>query len=304
MPKQAYILPSAEINHRRWDACVQHAASGLIYAQTVYLNAMAPQWHGIVINDYEAVMAIPWRMKFGFRYAYMPAFMQQLGLMGQYDEADLKAVVRTLPDFLSYGNLYFNFSNTGTLAYGASSKTNLVIDLQKPIAQIRAGYRSDLKENIRKAESMGLSYTRDSQIATAVSQYREHYAARIPQTKAGDYERFQNLCIALLQTENCFTRSVTDEQGELLAIALFLKDDNRIYNLMNTTVAAGRKKEANHFLLDKVIGEFEGQALVFDFEGSELAGVKAFYQQFGATTEPYFHYHHNSLPWWLRLFKR
>ena len=304
MPKRAYILPAAELGHRRWDACVQQAANGLIYAQSAFLNAMAPNWHGVVIDDYAAVMAIPWKMKFGFRYAYMPPFMQQLGLMGNYDESDLKAVLRTIPDFISYGDIHFNFSNTDVITHGAEAKTNLVIDLQLPYGQIQAGYRNDLKENIRKAETNRLQYITDTQIETAVSQYESNYAVRMPQTKQDDYNRFQALCIALSENAACFTRSVTDEQNNLLAIGLFLKDDKRIYNLMNTTLAEGRNLEANHFLLDKVIREFSQQSLLFDFEGSSLPGIKAFYQQFGAKEQPYFHYHHNSLPWWLRLWKR
>jgi hypothetical protein len=304
MPKQAYILPAADIVQRRWDNCVQGSNNGLIYAQTAYLNAMAAHWHGVVIGDYEAVMAIPWKMKFGFRYAYMPAFMQQLGLMGNYDEADLKAVLRTLPDLLSYGDIHFNFSNTGLKTNGITSKTNLVIDLLQPLEQLRAGYRNDLKENIKKAVSHGLQYNQINGIDTAIDLYRTYYSSRIPQTKEKDYEHFHQLCAVFQNNGGCFTRSVMDDKGELLAIALLLKDNKRIYNLMNTTTAAGRDKEANHFLLDSIIAEFAGQSLLFDFEGSELAGVKVFYQQFGAVTQPYFHYHHNSLPWWLRLIKR
>jgi hypothetical protein len=304
MPKQAYILPATEISQRRWDACIQEATNGLIYARTAYLNAMAPNWHGVVINDYTAVMAIPWKMKWGFRYAYMPPFMQQLGLMGNYDADDLRAVLRTLPDFISYGDLHFNFSNTGMTGHGMNEKTNLVIDLRQNIGQIRAGYRNDLKENIRKAAAAGLQYRDNNSIEEAIALYRSHYGLRMPKTTNADYEHFQQLCGVFSLSGNCFTRSVVDQENNLLAIALFLTDGKRIYNLTNTTLEAGRKLEANHFLLDQVLSEFAGQDLVFDFEGSELPGVKAFYQQFGTTAQPYFQYHHNSLPWWLRLFKR
>lgn len=304
MSRRAFILPSAEINQHHWDECVQRSANGLIYAQTAYLNAMSPHWHGVVINNYGAVMAIPWKMKFGFRYAYLPAFIQQLGLMGEYEDADVKAVIRTLPDFISYGDIHFNFFNTAVLAYGAGARTNLVIDLHHSIVQLRAAYRNDLKENIRKAQVAGCCYLQDTQVTMAIAQYEASYSARIPQTKTTDYQRFQSLCKTWQETGNCFTRSVTNEQGKLLAIALFLKDDKRIYNLANTTLAEGRRIGANHFLLDRVIEEFAGRPFLFDFEGSELPGVKAFYQQFGASDQPYFHYHHNSLPWWLRSIKR
>ncbi len=74
--------------------------------------------------------------------------------------------------------------------------------------------------------------------------------------------------------------------------------------MMNTTTQKGRDEEANHFLLDKVIKEFAGQPLLFDFEGSDLPGVREFYEKFGAINQPYFHYHYNGLSWPLRLLKR
>jgi hypothetical protein len=72
---------------------------------------------------------------------------------------------------------------------------------------------------------------------------------------------------------------------------------------MNTTTSEGRKVEANHYLVDSVIKEFAGTSLTFDFEGSDLPGVKSFYENFGAVNEPYFIVKYNNLPWPFYLFK-
>ena len=73
---------------------------------------------------------------------------------------------------------------------------------------------------------------------------------------------------------------------------------------MNTTTPAGRKTEANHFLLDSIIKEFSDQPFVFDFEGSDLPGVKAFYQNFGPVNEGYLMVKYNNLPWPLSWLKK
>jgi len=178
-----------------------------------------------------------------------------------------------------------------------------VIPLERPTEEIRNHYRSDLKENIRKAEKLSLVYGHGS-VQEAVTHYREQYGSRMQQVQAADYQRFQLLGESLQQKEQCLVRSVRDQEGELLAIALLLKDNRRIYNLMNTTLPGGRNKEANHWLIDRIIQEFSGQPLLLDMEGSELPGVKNFYESFGAVAQPYFHYHDNRLPWPLRLLKR
>ena len=95
-----------------------------------------------------------------------------------------------------------------------------------------------------------------------------------------------------------------EHNGIIVAAALLLKDNKRIYNIMNVVTEEGRKKEANYFLMNNIIQEFAGTELIFDLEGSDLPGVKSFYQKFGAINQPYFHWHFNDLPWYIKLVKK
>src|SRR5947208_2204321 len=82
MPATIRILPAGEIDPVKWSKCVADAANGLIYSNYEYLNMICDNWHGLVIDDYKTVMALPWRKKFGIRYVYAPAFSQQHGIIG------------------------------------------------------------------------------------------------------------------------------------------------------------------------------------------------------------------------------
>ncbi len=115
---------------------------------------------------------------------------------------------------------------------------------------------------------------------------------------------FQVLCKQLSEEHMVLVRSVSDKNDELLSIALFLKHNNRLYNLMNSTTGNGRKMESNTFLFDSLIQEFSGTDLILDFEGSDIPGVKSFYEKFGAINQPYTRINFNTLPLPLRLFKR
>ncbi len=125
----------------------------------------------------------------------------------------------------------------------------------------------------------------------------------MPQVHQKSYTRFASLCETLYKQGQCITRTVTDKQ-EVLSTAVLLKDEKRIYNIMNATTARGRLKEANYFLFDQLIHEFSGTPILLDFEGSDLPGVRNFYEKFGAISQPYFYYHLNRLPWPLRFLKR
>ncbi len=265
---------------------------------------MCDNWHGLIIGDYQTVMPVPWRRKLGFRYGYVPAFIQQLGLVGDTKKMIFPDLMKEVYSFLSLADLHFNFSNTIIQdSLPVLSRPNLVLQLADAYQSIYAGYRNDLKENIRKAEAENLIYA-DGSINEAISLYQKLYSSRIEQVKQFDYLRFRLLCESLQNNHQCFVRKAADINGNTLATGLFLKDSKRVYNIMNTTLPAGRAKEANHFLLNKVIKEFCGQDLLFDFEGSALPGVKHFYDSFGAVDQPYFYYHFNGLPWLLRSFKR
>ena len=53
-----------------------------------------------------------------------------------------------------------------------------------------------------------------------------------------------------------------------------------------------------------MIKEFSGSDIIFDFEGSDIEGIKFFYEKFNAVNEPYFFYHYNNLPKLLQLIKK
>ncbi len=297
------ILPSAEINTQQWDQCVAGNKNGLIYSTTLFLNTLCDQWYGLVIDDYKAVMALPWRKKMGIRYLYTPAFMQQLGLIGETTNDTTIAVLNLIQSFISYGDLSLNFSNQFILeTHPVTKRTNLIIDLHHSLAAIRAGYKHDVQENIRKAHAHKLCYT-EGDINEAITCFKKQYGTRISQIQDRDYQNFTTLCRQLSEQEECFVRCVYDEHDSLLAIGVFLIDNKRIYNILNTTLPEGRDREANHFLFDNLITEFAGNELLLDMEGSELPGVRKFYESFGAINEPYFHYHYNNY-WLLKFLKK
>ena len=98
-------------------------------------------------------------------------------------------------------------------------------------------------------------------------------------------------------------REVINSLCETMATVIMLNDGRRLYNLMNTTTDEGRKNEANYLLFDAIIQEFAGQKLVLDFEGSDLPGVKRFYESIGPENQPYFKVKYNNLPWPIRIIK-
>ncbi len=297
-------IPSHNIDKNKWDECVSKSAHGLIYATAPYLDAMCDNWNGIVVNDYEAVMPLPWRKKLAVRYTYHVPFIQQLGWIGKIDSKLVKEFVKLLFSFCKYGEYAFNYSNN-ILPHTPNSelRNNFIIDLNHEYKFIKSNYKADLNYNLKKADKENLQYKSGS-IDEAILLFQSLYGKKLPNIRKADFKNFKKFCASPDANYSVIVRSVSDANEHLLAIALLLKDNKRLYNVMNSTTNEGRKTEANHFLFDCILQEFAEHKLILDLEGSDVPGIQIFYQKFGAVNQPYYKLHFNNLPLPWRLLKR
>ena len=305
-PATIQFLLHNEIDKVQWDNCIKESANALIYHYSFYLDAMAPDWNAIIAADYSCVLPITHKKKYGINYLYQPAFTQQLGVVAKAGmEFPINEFISTLQQRYQFWEVQWNNEIAAglTLPIEIKNATNFVIDLTKGYKPIAANYSKDLHRNLKRAQRFNYVYSDVNDFSSSIQLYKTYYGERIPQVKDEDYKAFEKICLYASQHQQLFCRQIT-YKNETLAIALLLFDGKRLYNMMNTTTPAGRKTEANHFLLDSIIKEFSDKPVVFDFEGSDLPGVKAFYQNFGPINEGYLMVKYNNLPWPLSWLKK
>jgi len=303
MPASIQLLSANQIDINRWNACVLNSNNGLIYSQTSMLNSLADNWHGLVIDNYTSVLPIPWRKKWGFRYAYVPAFMQQLGFTGTLDESIIHLALPYIYKFLSLGDFQFNFNNTAVTNTipGVRCRINQIIDLHRSYPDIFQEFSNDAKRNIHQSEKYQFTIQntwRDDIWDCFLGEMKTRYSPK-PQ----DIFHFKEVCSLYFESNECHIRWIENDKKDLIAAWVGLQDSRRIYNLLKVTTAEGRKKSANYFLFNSLLKEWCEKPLIFDCEGSELPGVQSFYKNWGAVTEPYFQFRLNRLPFPLHLFK-
>jgi len=319
-----HYLKRQNIDPQRWDECIGQAANSLVYALHFYLDHMADhQWDALVMDDYRAVMPLPWRRKAGIRYLYQPAFTQQSGIFYRPDapaalpvhpppplnptappappSALADSFLHQLRSHFRFAEIYLNYGNPYP---GLPTRTNFILPLDAPYARLAAGYKKDLVRNLKLAAAASLDYLRDFDLPTSLDAYRREYASRTPYIRPEDYRHFEQLCLLMKQRGQLLVRAVTGPKQQLLATAVLFRDHNRLYLLQSTTLPEGRKTGANHFLLDQLIREWADSGLTLDFEGSEVPGIAHFYENFGSSDQPYFFYRHNQLNWLFRLLKK
>jgi hypothetical protein len=293
------ILSSTQINRDKWDVCISASTNSLVYATSAYLDSMADNWDGFIADDYRLVMPVPWRKKFGVKYYYDVPFVQQLGVFAASLSAEDVDVFKTqLQRSYRYGRYSFNYGN----AIDATRCNNYVLPLSSRYEVSKQFYSSNLSGSLSRINDRKLQYTpADSEEAIKI--FRDLYGKRFPHVTENDYNNFASLCKIKEQENRLIVRKVCADD-EVLSIALFIKDERRIYNLMPSTTENGRQKLAGHFLFDSLIKEFSHTGMMLDFEGSDIPGIENFYAGFGAVNQPYFKLHFNRLPILLRVFKR
>ncbi|MEI7627302.1 MAG: hypothetical protein WCJ80_03630 [Bacteroidota bacterium] len=300
------ILPSNKIDSTRWNNCVEQSDNSIIYADYFFLSTLCDHWSGLIIGDYKTIMPLPWRKKWGIRYFYAPAFIQQLGLFGDLSNLPIPNILNTLKEFARFGDLFLNYRNSEVLKKTKCfQKTNYILNLNQSYPQIHSRYTHDLIKNLQKSEKRNLTYNKDVNIEDTILQFQAQYQERFPHYNFTDYQNLIKVCLELAKNNQCIIRSVHNETtNDPLSIALLLKDNKRLYLLLNTTNTIGRSFAANHFLLDQIIQEFSEENLVFDFEGSEKKGIKEFYESFHPEIQPYYHCRFNNLPFLMNYVRK
>ena len=128
---QIQYLTYQQINKTKWDACINQADNGLIYACSFYLDAMAKNWDALVLGNYEAVMPLTWNKKYGIHYLYQPAFTACLGVFGKCLHAQtVAAFLQAVPAKFKYWDIYLNPGNVFTLPLlNLYERMNFVLNL-------------------------------------------------------------------------------------------------------------------------------------------------------------------------------
>lgn len=302
------FLKNDKIDKNKWDECIKEAFNGLIYARTFYLDNIAAGWNALTGRNYEWVLPVTNKRKYGVSYLAQPSFTQQLGVFAKPGaDVPYKEIFQYLQQHYKFCDIQLNYATPSaltTLALQIEPATNFMLDLSKSYENLAANYHNDLIKNLKRSKRFQPVYRPIADYNQCIGLYKQYYGQRMPYMKERDYKNFSGICSYAEQNDMIVCREAVNKDGVLLAATLLLSDEKRLYNLMNTTTEAGRRTGANHFLLDSVIREFAGKKMVFDFEGSDLPGVKSFYENFGAVNQPYFKYNYNRLPWPLRLFKK
>lgn len=299
-------VPYQEIDRERWDACLRAAPNRLIYAESDYLDAMAVRWDALIADDYEAIMPLCYRSKYGIAYLYQPAFTASLGVFARdrvISSELTSAFLNQIPRKFRYWDIYLNQGcriNAGQ--YKIWERVNYILPLNEDYSVISGKYRENIRRNIRKCQQQG-GVLEWGHSASEVITQAQIQASRFSTVDESDYQRFESLFQLYEKQGRAVSAIIRGRNGQLLASALFLFDELRATYILVGNHPDGRTMGASHALIDGFIQRYAGSNLILDFEGSDIRNLAFFYSSFGAREEYYQAIRENRLPFWLRWLK-
>lgn len=287
------LVPRAQIETERWDRVVSEASNGRVYAQSWYLDRISEDWMALIWGEYDFVMPLPVRKKWGFTLLVQPCYCQQLGIFPSPPDPIADAFLMTVRLHFRYVRISLNSQNLHWPADRLREMKNQILYLEFPYAGLYAGYSSHTQRHIRKAEKNGLTFTDGIALQEYLDfktthQSKEIYGKCLP--------HFRKLASYILLEGKGSLMGVYNRNNELCAAAFFVFEDKRILYLNGVSSQMGRELGAMYFLMDHVIRMFAGHPRYLDMEGSMIPGITRFFEGFGTHPETYVHWVDLRLP--------
>lgn len=300
-----HYLQHRQIDQAKWDACIDASPNGLIYAYAAYLDGMAGDWDALVQGDYQAVMPLPWRRKWGFYYLYQPFLCASLGVFGKEVTASrLQGFLQAIPKKFRLWDMYFNYGNFFQVpGYDLYQRISHTLYLGAPYETLYNNFRPSYKTLLKRFDRLGYTIKKNIDIEEVLQLTRTKLVP-VAKVQEEDYNRFSKLYKKLAAEEKGISYGAYSARGELLASGVFLFSHKRAYYIVAGNHPDGRTVGASHQVINTFIREHAGHDLLLDFEGSDVHNIAFFFKSFGAKEEKYPGIFYNRLPLPVRWMKR
>lgn len=301
------FLERHNIDVQKWDAVVSASWHETSYGYSWYLDAATPEWSGLVLDDYKAVMPVVTSKKMGIKYILNVSYMQYTSIFGlKPDQSMVNRFMSAIPksfkllDFKLFLPFIPNIKHAEI-----NTKTNLIFDLNRPYSILSKRYNTNTKRNIKKAVKQNITLTSETDPTRLIETYKAFKLRKYKtEFKPESIRRLIKIIENSIQQGRGELVYAWNSGGDFLGGTYFQKSQTRLIYLFSASEEAAQSTGAMAYVVDQQIRKYAEQNLVLDFEGSEIKGIARFYRGFGADNMDYYHVKINRLPGLLRWFKK
>ena len=172
-------------------------------------------------------------------------------------------------------------------------RTNIELKIENSNV-IEAGYSNSLKKNINKASKQNLTH----ELITNVDKFIRYFESfTLPKVASNSYNAYEFKSILnKIKEENRAHLHILKSENGIVAYAFISSFNNRYTLLLSGVSDDGKPMKAMDLLLHKVLHHHVGKDHIFDFEGSDIPGVKKFFLKYGGEEKKYPEFKVNNFP--------
>jgi hypothetical protein len=293
------LIPNSEIDRMKWDNCVSTSENASVFSLTWYLDAVHPDWLGLVNNDFKSVVPVCISKKMTHKALIQPVFSRHTDVFPH----DAELVDFYINYLKSLDRIECCYSSSFVLPFGEpSSKVYQEIMLNKSYESIRLGYAKNALR-ILKRNSETIFLNTDEDFSKTIQLFSTSKAKALGFKKAQLYSLERLMQNALKNTMG-FAVHAHNKQGELMASGFFLSFQGVITYLKGASTDEGKKTGAMYSIMDYVIKAHSEKYEKLDFGGSNIFSVAQFFKKFGAYDVPYYLYSQGKEPVYIKALKR
>lgn len=273
-----------EIDQEKWDQCIESSANKVIFSKYHFLSVASPNWGALIEGNYEIVMPLPCKNKFGIHYIYTPYFYSRLGIFSAQHITDeiVERFLEAIPK--NFRQIDVAFHQDCEVKHPTTrQRVSYQLSLNKPYDALFQQFSNNHKRNIKTARTYQLSIDKNIPVETIISLFKNNRGKdKMIKIKDIDYGFFLQLTNLAQEQDTIDVWGVRDANYTLIAGGCFLRDGERIWFWFSGRDEQHFEKRAMFFLIDEYIQTHAEQPLTLDFNGSMNPNVARFYSGFGA----------------------
>ncbi len=302
------FVEHADIDKRRWDACIERSSNGMIYARSWYLDIVSPGWNALTDGDYKSVFPLTWKKKYGIQYLHQPFFTQQLGVFSEEKKEQEKITsdfLSAIPEKYRFIEIQLNSANgCSQKDFKISERITHHLDLDQSYEKICKSYSENLKRNIKRAEKNEIEISKDVDAFELVKLFRNNKGKDVDNLNTKDYIVLQQLVAEAGKKKLISMFAAKTAKEKTCAGAIFLESDHEYIFFFSAANAEARETGAMSALIDHFIRLHSDGKKKLDFEGSMDKNLARFYKSFGSKEIVYLQIRKNRLPAYVKWIKK
>lgn len=276
------IIKYHQIDFQKYNVCIGNCFQNSDFAEKMFLDIVANfNWLILILNDYEAVMPVPYVHKFGIPFVVMPKLCLQLGIFSKEDHPKIN---RLFYDFLNQNFLVASYSfNPGNkFEIETSQKVSYILNKNK-YEEIRNNYSKNRRRNVKITDELRaeISFVKD------VNKKVETFIFRnLKGTKdKNESQRYFQIFTQLLN-QNIGKAYILEFKNNIQSFVYNFIGKKNIYLSLFVNNSSKQNSNFPSLLIDHILIDFIEEKN-FDFVGSELENVARFNERFGAVSYNY-----------------